>query len=60
MKNKRNVGIVKKIDNLGRVVVPIQLRTLFGFDKYVEVIANEEGVLIRNPEYVLVKKEKIN
>ena len=57
MDNKIKIGVVKKIDNLGRVVVPKEMRALYGFDGYVEVVQNEDGVLIRNPEYVLVKKE---
>ena len=58
MDNERKIGVVKKIDNLGRVVVPKEMRALYGFDKFVEVVQNEDGVLIRNPKYVLVEKEK--
>ena len=51
------VGIIKEIDNLGRLVIPKEMRELFGFEKEVEVITTEEGVLIRSPKYKLVVKE---
>ena len=57
MKREIKIGIVKKIDNLGRVTIPKEFRTLYGFDKNVEVVPNEDGVLIRNPKYILVEKE---
>ena len=58
MESERKIGVVKKIDNLGRVVVPKEMRDLYGFDKFVEVVQKEDGVLIRNPKYILVEKEK--
>ena len=54
-----DTGILKEIDNLGRLVIPKELRERFNLDKEVEIIATENGVLIRNPEYVLVKKETV-
>ena len=58
MDSKNNVGIIKGFDNLGRLVIPKEFKTRYGFEKDIEIVAVEEGVLIRNPEYVLVKKEK--
>ena len=52
------IGINKELDNLGRLVIPKEMRTLFCFEKEVELIVTKEGVLVRNPEYYLVKKEK--
>ena len=52
------VGIIKEIDNLGRIVIPKEMRELLGLEKTVEVIVTRAGVLIRSPEYVLVKKEQ--
>ena len=49
------VGIVKEIDKLGRVVIPKELRERFGLNQEVEIIATEEGIVLRNPEYKLVK-----
>ena len=51
------IGILKEIDRLGRIVIPKELRDRYLFDNKVEVIAVKEGVLIKNPEYHLVKIE---
>lgn len=51
------VGIVKEVDKLGRIVIPEEIRERYGLDTYVEIITTTEGVLLRNPEYSLVKKE---
>ena len=52
------VGIIKEIDNLGRIVIPKEIRERLSFDKKVEIIVTKEGALVRNPEYMLVKAEK--
>lgn len=49
------VGIIKEVDALGRIVIPKELRERFGLAQNVEIIATEFGILIRNPEYRLVK-----
>ncbi len=49
------VGIIKEIDKLGRIVIPKEFRSRFGLSEHVEIIATEFGVLLRNPEYKLVK-----
>ena len=54
---QKNVGIVKEFDNLGRLVIPMEFKKRYCFEKDIEIVAVDEGVLIRNPEYVLVKKE---
>ena len=51
------IGIVRDVDNLGRIVIPKEYRKLYGLTKEVEIIATKEGVLIRNPQYELVKKK---
>ncbi len=51
------IGIIRKFDNLGRIVIPKEMRDRYKLNKEVEIIATEEGVLIRNTEYILVKKE---
>ena len=51
-------GIVKEISSVGRLVIPKELRERFGLKDYVEIIATESGILIRSPEYKLVKIEK--
>ena len=54
---KDTVGINKEIDGLGRLVIPKEMRERFGLERTVELIATTEGILIRNSQYVLVKKE---
>lgn len=46
-----NIGIVRKVDSLGRVTLPKELRRLFHLEKnvLVEILATEHGILIRNP-----------
>lgn len=51
------IGIIKKIDGLGRVTIPKSMRDMYELFGKVEVIPLKEGVLVRNPEYELVKKE---
>ena len=52
----KNVGVIKEIDKLGRLVIPKEFRERLKIGNTVEVVITESGVLIRNPEYVLVKK----
>ena len=51
------VGIRKKVDNLGRITIPISFRRSYGLEKgeEVSVIDTDEGVLIFNPNK---RKEK--
>lgn len=50
------IGIIKEVDNLGRIVIPKDLRERYGITGRVEIIATEHGILLKNPEYSLVKK----
>lgn len=52
------VGIVKDIDKLGRVVIPKELRERFGLKESVEMSATKDGIILKSPEYKLVKVEK--
>lgn len=52
------IGIKRTIDSLGRLCVPKDMRDLFGMKNDVEIVVTEEGILIRNPQYILVKKEE--
>ena len=54
------VGLIKEIDNLGRIVVPKDMRERLGLQREVEVLLTDEGVLIRNPKYKLVAVENEN
>ncbi len=51
-----NIGIIKEVDNLGSVVIPKEIRSLLKLDKEVELVVTADGLLIRNPKYILVKK----
>ncbi|MBQ9069755.1 MAG: hypothetical protein IJY23_00205 [Clostridia bacterium] len=52
-----NIGIIKEIDSMGRIVIPKDYRERLLLDKNVEVILTKDGILIRNPKYELVEKE---
>ena len=52
------VGVKKEIDRLGRICIPKEMRKLFNLNDVVELQITKEGILLKNPEYVLVKKEK--
>ena len=53
----KNIGIIKEIDRLGRIVIPKEYRERLNLTNEVEIALTKEGVLIKNPEYVLVKKK---
>ena len=42
-------GIIKKIDSLGRMVIPKEIRKLFGLESEAEILITKEGVLVRKP-----------
>ena len=50
------IGIKKGIDDLGRICIPKEMRELLALEKEVELVITQEGLLIRNPAYVLIKK----
>lgn len=50
------IGIIKEIDSLGRIVIPKEYRERFGLCGKVEVVVTEKGILIRSTEYELIKK----
>ncbi len=52
------IGVLIKIDKLGRIVIPIEIRKRYNLNGEMELITTEDGVLIRNPEYVLTKRTK--
>ena len=53
------VGIRKEIDKLGRIGIPKDIRKLFNFENEVELQITKEGILIKNPEYILIKRENL-
>jgi len=53
-----NFGIKKEIDKLGRICIRKEMRRLFNLENEVELQVTSEGILLKNPEYILVKKNK--
>ncbi len=51
------VGIIKEIDKLGRIVIPKEMRERLSLDNRVEILLSDTGIMIRNPEYELRKIE---
>ena len=51
------IGILKGFDKLGRIVIPKELRDRYGLNGVIEIVATEEGVLIKSQEYILTKRE---
>ena len=52
------IGIIKEIDGVVRIVIPKELRERYGLSGDVEVVATENGVLIKSREYILIKKSQ--
>ena len=57
---KKDIGIIKNIDSLGRIVIPKEFRKRLLLTDNVELILTDEGIFIRNPEYLLVNRVKNN
>ena len=53
------IGIIKEIDKLGRLVIPKEMRKRFSIDGMVELVLTEEGFLIKKPMLSLLE-EKIS
>ena len=51
----QKVGIEKEIDSLGRLQIPKEIRNRLRLDKTVELVVTDEGLLVKNSEYRLVK-----
>ena len=51
------IGVIKEFDKLGRIVIPKELRDRYRLYGDIEIVATKDGVLIKNPEYVLSKVE---
>ena len=52
------IGIIKSFDPLGRIVIPKEFRDRYGLEKDVEIIATKDGILLRSPDFILVKEDK--
>ena len=54
----KEIGVIKEIDRLGRIVVPKEIRQRLGLEDKVELVLTAEGLLIRNVAYELLKRER--
>ena len=54
------IGIIREVDNLGRIVIPKEIRKMYELEGSVEILPTTEGVLIRNPKYeiMLIENKK--
>ena len=52
------IGVKKEIDKLGRICIPKEMRNLFKLENEVKLQITTEGILLKNPEYILVKKQE--
>ena len=46
------IGIIRKLDDLGRITIPMELRKNFNLKKFtpMEILADKEGITIRKYE----------
>lgn len=54
----KKIGVKKEIDKLGRICIPKEMRRLFNFENEVELQITKDGILLKNPEYILMKKKE--
>ncbi len=49
-------GVVRKMDSLGRLVLPVELRNLYHFGKEddIEIVPTKDGILLKNPRISLL------
>ena len=53
------VGIIKKFDTLGRLVIPKELRKRYNVLNEVEIVATEEGILLREPKCIFTTQRAV-
>ena len=55
-----NIGIVRKVDSLGRVTLPKELRRVFCLDKdsQIEILATYQGILLRVPNIEIKRTDR--
>ena len=55
-----NIGLVRKVDSLGRVTLPKELRRVFCLDKdsQIEILATDQGILLRVPNIEIKRTDR--
>lgn len=54
------VGMIRKVDKLGRLVIPKEYREMYRLDcgDRAVMIATPSGILLTNPKYKIVESEE--
>ena len=57
----KNTGVSRRIDNLGRYVIPAEIRNLLGVQSgdYITFGVNEQNIVIVNRKKIKIKNEKV-
>ncbi len=53
----KEVGVIKEVDRLGRIVIPKEYRERLMLDGKIELVLTKDGMLLRSPQYELVEKK---
>ena len=55
-----NIGILRKVDSLGRVTLPKELRRVFCLEKdsQIEILATDQGILLRVPNIEIKRTDR--
>ena len=55
------VGMIRRVDNLGRVTIPKEYRDFYNLSagEKISIIETENGLLLTHPEYKVVKIENV-
>ena len=51
------IGIIRKVDNLGRIVIPKEIRKFYHINANdeIEIVTTPDGIILRKPEYEVRK-----
>lgn len=53
------IGIIRKVDNLGRIVIPKEIRKFYHINASdeIEIVTTPDGIILRKPGYEVRKIE---
>ena len=51
------IGIIRKVDDLGRIVIPKEIRNFYHIEANdeIEIVTTTNGIILRKPEYEVRK-----